>query len=185
MNVLPIFFMILIFSTLATSLQMKIDERLRMIEPDRVQHSFNQLAMAQYQYYANEVRNGRPGAFAPNIAALSAYLPIWEDDVPTRYGMTSNPNALTLTYDTNNPAIAGRIAARLGAVAAVSGNTITAVFASPIDAALMSIFLPRNGDLPMTGDLNMGNGQIFNINTVTTDHIDANTGEFRNIEITP
>ena len=177
--------MILIFSTLATSLQMKIDQRLRMIEPDRVQHSFNQLAMAQYQYYANEVLNGNPGAFAPNIAALSAYLPVWEDDVPTRYDMIAGPNFLTLSYRANNTAIAGRIAARLGAVASVTGNTVTAAFAIPIDAALISIFLPRNGDLPMTGDLDMSNNQIFDINTLETDHIDANTGEFQNIEITP
>ena len=163
MNLLPIIYFIVIFSSLNMSLQTVIQERNLLIEPDRVQHSLNQLALAQYRYYAEKVKDGEEAEFAGDFLTLTSagFLPIWEKDPnpdnPSldRYSMdATDPNNLTLKYKADNEHDAGRIAARLGSVARLDRDdpgTIEVTYATPIDAALMGIFLPRDASLAMTG----------------------------------
>ena len=166
MNLLPIIYFIVIFSSLNMSLQTVIQERNLLIEPDRVQHSLNQLALAQYRYYANEVSAGRSGSYAADFNALKVanLLPIWQldpspaDPTRDRYSMDiSSPGNLVLKYEVDNERDAGAIAARLGSVAMLAdtdgdGDTdeVQVAYSSPIDASLMGIFLPRDASLPMT-----------------------------------
>lgn len=165
MNLLPIIYFIVIFSGLNMSLQTVIQERNLLIEPDRVQHSLNQLALAQYQYYANEVSAGREGSYASDTSTLvsGGFLPFWEidpdPDAPSRdrYSIDTASDNLTLRYKVDNQHDAGRIAARLGSVARPvdedgDGDTdaVEVAYSRPIDAALMGIFLPRDASLPMT-----------------------------------
>ena len=145
------------------SLQAVIQERNLMIESDRVQHSLNQLAMAQYQYYAEQITASPPAAFATTFKELKDedVLSVWvEDRHPLtgsdRYSIHVDPISgnLTLKYKADNQSDAGQIAARLGPVAEVVGpdeNIVHVTYAKPIDAALMGIFLPRDASLPMTG----------------------------------
>ena len=164
MNLLPIIYFIVIFSSLNMSLQTVIRDRNLMIEPDRVQHSLNQLALAQYQYYANQV--GDPDVedaeFAPDLNTLKngGFLPIWKKDPDPdnpgedRYDMEFAGDNLVLKYKADNQHDAGRIAARLGSVARLDPldpGTVEVSYTTPIDASLMGIFLPRDASLAMTG----------------------------------
>ena len=161
MNLLPIIYFIVIFSGLNMSLQTVIQERNLLIEPDRVQHSLNQLALAQYQYYAKQVSDGKAAAFTDEFTTLQTegFLSVWakdpdpDDVTKDRYSMELDGDNLLLKYKADNPADAGRIAARLGAVAELDNNTVKVSYSRPIDASLMGIFLPRDGSLGMTGTL--------------------------------
>ena len=86
----------------------------------------------------------------------------------------------TIRYRAQNGAEAGRIAARLGAVAEVNGNDVTTGFADPTDLTLLDEFLTREdaddefveraGD-EMTGALSfragMGDALDLNGNSLT------------------
>ena len=157
MNVLPTIYFILIFSLLSLGLSFRIEERARSLAPDRVQNTIVQLALAQHRYIADPA-NHHFGGYAWDIAELvsSGYLPVWEPDPAFSFADTISPG-FTIQYTAQNNAEAGRIAARLGAVATVNDNQVTVGFADPTDLALLDGFVERAGD-EMTGALNFATG---------------------------
>ena len=163
MNLFPIIYFIVIFSSLNMSLQTVIREHNLMIEPDHVQRSLNQLALAQYQYYAKQITGGVEAEFAPDLATLKTegFLPVWQEDPhPDNPGLdrysvdATDLENLTLKYKADNQHDAGRIAARFGSVARldpIDPGTVEISYITPIDASLMGIFLPRDASLAMIG----------------------------------
>ncbi len=143
MNVLPTIYFLLIFSLLSLELSLRLEERARSLAPDRVQNAIIQLALAQHRYISDPA-NPHAGSYAGSIAVLAAspYLPLWEDDPAFSFPDTSLPG-FTIGYTAKNNAEAGRIAARLGAVATVAGNQVTVGFADPTDLALLDEFIKR------------------------------------------
>ena len=141
MNVLPAIYFMLVFGLLSLELGFRIEERARSLVPDRVQNSIIQLALAQHRYISDP-GNPHAGSYAGSIALLAAspYLPLWEDDPAYSFPDTALPG-FTIRYSADSNAEAGRIAARLGAVARVSGNHVTAGFADPTDLALLDTFV--------------------------------------------
>ena len=167
MNVLPTIYFMLVFSLLSLGLGFRIEERARSLAPDRVQNTIVQLALAQHRYISDPA-NPNAGSYAGSIPLLAAspYLPLWEADPAFSFPDTSPPG-FTIRYIAKNNAEAGRIAARLGAIAKVAGNQVTVGFADPTDLALLDEFVTRNdaeaefvkraGD-EMTGTLRFGAG---------------------------
>ena len=144
MNVLPSIYFMLIFSLLSLGLSFQVEERARSLVPDRVQNSIIQLALAQHRYISDPANPGF-GSYAGDINTLAAsgYLPVWERDAAFTFANTTQPG-FTIQYSAQNNAEAGRIAARLGAVAQVSGNVVTVGFADPIDLTLLDEFVTRD-----------------------------------------
>ena len=145
MNVLPTVYFMLVFSLMSLGLSFRIEERARSLVPDRVQNSIIQLALAQHRYISDP-DNSFAGRYADNINELNDYLPVWEVepgfaepvfDFPTTGGFT-------IRYIASSNAEAGRIAARLGAVAEVSDNVVTVGFADPTDLALLDEFVTQD-----------------------------------------
>ena len=141
MNVLPTIYFMLVFSLLSLGLSFRIEERARSLVPDRVQNTIVQLALAQHRYISDPA-NPNAGSYAGSIADLvkSTYLPLWEDDPDFSFPDTTPPG-FTIRYNADNNAEAGRIAARLGAIATVSGSQVTVGFADPTDLALLDEFI--------------------------------------------
>ena len=144
MNVLPTVYFMLVFSLMSLGLSFRIEERARSLVPDRVQNSIIQLALAQHRYISDP-DNSYAGSYANDIDTLetSGYLPIWEDDSAFTF-VSTTPPGFTIRYLAKNNAEAGRIAARLGAVAAVSDNVVTVGFADPTDLALLDEFVTQD-----------------------------------------
>lgn len=165
MNVLPTIYFMLIFSLLSLGLSFRIEERARSLVPDRVQNTIVQLALAQHRYISDPA-NPHFGSYAPDIATLetSGYLPVWETNPDFTFASTTPPG-FTIRYTAENNAEAGRIAARLGAIATVAGNQVTVGFADPTDLALLDEFVERAGD-EMTGALSFtaGIGDAIDLN---------------------
>ena len=167
MNVLPSIYFMLIFSLLSLGLSFRIEERARSLVPDRVQNSIVQLALAQHRYISDP-DNPHAGSYAGSIPLLAAspYLPLWEADPAFSFPDTTPPG-FKIRYTAKYNAEAGRIAARLGAIATVAGNTVTVGFADPTDLALLDAFVTpddteagfvlRTGD-EMTGALRFAAG---------------------------
>ena len=216
MNVLPTVYFMLVFSLLSLGLSFRVEERARSLVPDRVQNTIVQLALAQHRYISDP-NNPDAGNYAGDIATLRSYLPIWEEDPGFPEPVFGFPatGGFTIRYQAADNAEAGRIAARLGAVAQVSANTVTASFADPVELALLDTFIShadaedefvsRVGD-EMSGPLNftsgMGNAIDMNQNTLTdvlrviarnpgatgtveADIIVGTTGTFNDILINP
>ena len=167
MNVLPSIYFMLVFSLLSLGLSFRIEERARSLVPDRVQNSIVQLALAQHRYISDP-DNPDAGSYANDISMLSDYLPIWE----TEPGFTEpvfefTTEGFNIRYRASSNAEAGRIAARLGAIARVSDNLVEVGFADPTDLALLDAFVTpddteagfvlRTGD-EMTGALRFTTG---------------------------
>ena len=144
MNVLPTVYFMLIFSLLSLGLSFRIEERARSLVPDRVQNSIIQLALAQHRYISDP-GNPHAGSYAGDIGALSDYLPVWEAEPGFADPVFDFPatGGFTIRYRAASNAEAGRIAARLGAVARVSDNEVTVGFADPTDLALLDAFVTR------------------------------------------
>ncbi len=144
MNVLPTIYFMLVFSLLSLGLSFRIEERARSLVPDRVQNSIVQLALAQHRYISDP-DNPDAGSYANDISMLSDYLPIWEEDPGFAEPVfdLSSIRGFTISYRASNNAEAGRIAARLGAVARVSDNLVEVSFADPTDLALLETFVTR------------------------------------------
>ena len=167
MNVLPSIYFMLIFSLLSLGLSFRIEERARSLVPDRVQNSIVQLALAQHRYISDP-DNPDAGSYAGSIPLLAAspYLPLWEADPAFSFPDTTPPG-FKIRYTAKFNAEAGRIAARLGAIAEVNNNTVTVGFADPTDLALLDAFVTpddteagfvlRTGD-EMTGALRFAAG---------------------------
>ena len=172
MNVLPAIYFMLIFSMLSTGLHFKIQERARSIVPDRVQNSITQVALAQYRYISDIPVSGGNYAGDFDILTSGGHLPIWEDETPPRYTMTVIPK-LQITYSAENEAEAGRIAARIGSIATVSGNNVTVGFSDPLDLALLDLFLPLDGSKKMTGTLQLGGNNLTGADRIETEILDA------------
>ena len=157
MNILPSVYFLLIFSLLSLGLSFRIEERARSLTPDRVQNAIIQLALAQHRHIADP---GNPnfGTYAGDIATLVAdgYLPVWEAD-PDFAFIDTAPPGLTIQYTAADNGEAGRIAARLGAVAQVTGNAVVIGFADPTDLALLDGFIEAAGG-EMTGPLRFAPG---------------------------
>ena len=145
MNVLPTVYFMLVFSLMSLGLSFRIEERARSLVPDRVQNSIIQLALAQHRYISDP-DNSYAGSYANNINELNDYLPIWEAepgfaepvfDFPTKGGFI-------ISYSASSNAEAGRIAARLGAVAKVSDNVVSVSFADPTAMALLDEFVTQD-----------------------------------------
>ena len=156
MNVLPTIYFMLVFSLLSLGLSFRIEERARSLVPDRVQNSIVQLALAQHRYISDP-GNPDAGSYANDISMLSDYLPIWE----TEPGFTEpvfefTTEGFNIRYRASSNAEAGRIAARLGAIARVSDNLVEVGFADPTDLALLDAFVTPNdaeaGFVLRTGD---------------------------------
>ena len=132
----------LVFSLLSTGLSFRIEERARSLVPDRVQNSIIQLALAQHRYISDP-GNPNAGSYAGDIATLSDYLPIWEAEPGFAAPVFNFPSTggFTIRYRAQDSAEAGRIAARIGAVARVNGNEVTVGFADPVDLALLDTFV--------------------------------------------
>ena len=181
MNVLPTVYFMLVFSLLSLGLSFRIEERARSLVPDRVQNAIVQLALAQHRYISDP-GNPASGSYAGDIATLRDYLPVWEADpgFPEPVFAFPAPGGFTIRYQAADNAEAGRIAARLGAVAQVGANTVTVGFADPTDLALLDTFISREdaedefvrraGD-EMSGALGfnagIGNAIDLNQNTLT------------------
>ena len=144
MNVLPTVYFMLVFSLLSLGLSFKIEERARSLVPDRVQNSIIQLALAQHRYISDP-GNPHAGSYAGDIGALGDYLPVWEAEPGFATPVFAFPvsGGFTIRYRAQDNAEAGRIAARIGAVARVSGNNVTIGFADPTDLALLDTFVTR------------------------------------------
>lgn len=144
MNILPTIYFMLVFSLLSAGLSFRIEERARSLVPDRVQNSIIQLALAQHRYISDP-GNPHAGSYAGDIATLSDYLPIWEAEPGFAAPVFNFPSTggFTIRYRAQDNAEAGRIAARIGAVARVSGNEVTVGFADPVDLALLDTFISR------------------------------------------
>lgn len=157
MNVLPTIYFMLVFSLLSLGLSFQIEERARSLAPDRVQNVIVQLALAQHRHISDPA-NPDFGSYAPDIATLAAsgYLPVWEPDPDFIFDFPA-PTGFTIRYTAENNAEAGRIAARLGAVAMVTANQVSVGFADPTDLALLDAFVERAGD-EMTGPLSFATG---------------------------
>ena len=142
MNILPTIYFMLVFSLLSTGLSFRIEERARSVVPDRVQNSIIQLALAQHRYISDP-GNPDAGSYAGDIATLSDYLPIWEAEPGFAAPVFNFPSTggFTIRYRAQDNAEAGRIAARIGAVARVNGNEVTVGFADPTDLALLDTFV--------------------------------------------
>ena len=195
MNVLPTIYFMLVFSLLSLGLTFRIEERARSLVPDRVQNTIVQLAMAQHRHIADPA-NPNFGAYAGDIATLAAtgYLPVWEAD-PDFIFTDTIPPGLEIQYTAGDNAEAGRVAARLGAIAQVTGNVVAVGFADPTDLALLDEFVERAGDIMsgalefdagigaainlndnnLTNALNIFARQINATNEVNTDTVNANT----------
>lgn len=134
----------LVFSLLSTGLSFRIEERARSLVPDRVQNGIIQLALAQHRYISDPA-NPNAGSYAGDTAELSDYLPVWEAEPGFEAPVFAFPatGGFTIRYRAASNAEAGRIAARLGAVARVSGNEVTVGFADPTDLALLDSFVTR------------------------------------------
>ena len=216
MNVLPTVYFMLVFSLMSLGLSFRIEERARSLVPDRVQNSIVQLALAQHRYISDP-DNPHAGSYAGDINALSDYLPVWEAEpgfAEPVFGLPTT-GGFTIRYSASNNAEAGRIAARLGAIARVSDNVITVGFADPTDLALLDEFVTqddaqdefvrRDGD-EMTGTLSFsaGLGEAIDLNqnsltdvlriiarnpaasgTVEADIIVGTTATFNDILINP
>ena len=168
MNVLPSVYFMLVFSLLSLGLSFRIEERARSLVPDRVQNSIIQLALAQHRYISDPA-NPDVGSYAGDIAELSDYLPVWEAEPGFAAPVFGFPTTggFTIRYRADSNAEAGRIAARLGAVATVSSAEVTVGFADPTDLALLELFVTedeaddayvlRAGD-EMTGSLSFATG---------------------------
>ncbi|MDE0156064.1 MAG: hypothetical protein OXI88_00435 [Gammaproteobacteria bacterium] len=181
MNILPTIYFMLVFSLLSLGLSFRVEERARSLVPDRVQNAIIQLALAQHRYISDP-GNPASGSYAGDIATLSDYLPIWEPEPGFATPVFAFPatGGFTIRYQAADNAEAGRIAARLGAVAQVSANTVTVGFADPTDLALLDTFISREdaedefvrkaGD-EMTGALSftggIGGAIDLNQNTLT------------------
>ena len=144
MNILPTIYFMLVFSLLSLGLGFKIEERARSLVPDRVQNSIIQLALAQHRYISDP-GNPNAGSYAGDIVALGDYLPVWETEPGFAAPVFAFPasGGFTIRYRAQDNAEAGRIAARIGAVARVSGNNVTVGFADPTDLALLDTFVTR------------------------------------------
>lgn len=145
MNVLPTVYFMLVFSLLSLGLSFRVEERARSLVPDRVQNAIVQLALAQHRYISDP-GNPASGNYAGDIATLRDYLPIWEADpgFPDPVFAFPASGGFTIRYQAADNAEAGRIAARLGAVAQVSANAVTVGFADPTDLALLDTFISRD-----------------------------------------
>ncbi len=187
MNVLPAIYFMLIFSMLSAGLHLKIQERARSIVPDRVQNGITQIALAQYRYISDIAVSG--GNYAGDFATLKSggHLPIWEDEIPPKYTMTVIPG-LQITYEAENQAEAGRVAARIGSTATVSGDNVTVGFADPLDLALLDLFLPLDGSKSMQGTLSFNSGignavELGGNNLVGAERVETETLEANEITV--
>ena len=144
MNILPTVYFMLVFSLLSLGLSFKIEERARSLVPDRVQNSIIQLALAQHRYISDP-GNPHAGSYAGDTGALGDYLPVWEAEPGFAAPVFAFPTSggFTIRYRAQDNAEAGRIAARIGAVARVNGNNVTVGFADPTDLALLDSFVTR------------------------------------------
>ena len=170
MNVLPTIYFMLVFSLLSLGLSLRIEERARSLVPDRVQNVIVQLALAQHRHISDPA-NPDFGSYAPDIATLAArgYLPVWEPD-PDFIFAGATPPGFTIQYRAQNNAEAGRIAARLGAVATVASNRVSVGFADPTDLALLDEFVERAGDEmngPLSFSAGIGDAIDLNQNSLT------------------
>ena len=181
MNILPAIYFMLVFSLLSLGLSFRIEERARSLVPDRVQNSIIQLALAQHRYISDP-GNPQAGAYAGDIDTLGDYLPVWEAEPGFAEPVFDFPaiGGFTIRYNAASNAEAGRIAARLGAVAQVNDSEVTVGFADPTDLALLDLFVTREqaedlfvqraGD-EMTGPLSfsagIGNALDLNGNSLT------------------
>ena len=168
MNILPTIYFMLVFSLLSLGLSFRIAERARSLVPDRVQNSIIQLALAQHRHISDP-GNPNAGSYAGDIGALGDYLPVWEAEPGFAAPVFAFPSTggFTIRYRARDNAEAGRIAARLGAVAQVSNNEVTVGFADPTDLTLLDTFISREdaedefvkraGD-EMTGALSFASG---------------------------
>ena len=95
------------------------------------------------------------GSYAGSICSCwlpAHYLPVWDAEqrfADPAFSFPRRPpcRASTIRYSAaSNNAEAGRIAARLGAVARVSGNHVTVGFADPTDLALLDTFVTEQED---------------------------------------
>lgn len=145
MNVLPAVYFMLVFSLMSLGLSFRIEERARSLVPDRVQNSIVQLALAQHRYISDP-GNPHAGSYAGDIAELNNYLPIWETEPGFAEPVFDFPasGGFAIRYIASSNAEAGRIAARLGAVARVSDNVVTVGFADPTDLALLDEFVTQD-----------------------------------------
>ena len=144
MNTLPTVYFMLVFSLMSLGLSFQVEERARSLVPDRVQNSIIQLALAQHRHISDPA-NPNAGSYAGDIDALGDYLPVWEAEPGFAAPVFGFPatGGFTVRYRAASNAEAGRIAARIGAVARVSGNDVTVGFADPTDLALLDTFLTR------------------------------------------
>ncbi len=168
MNILPTIYFMLVFSLLSLGLSFRIEERARSLVPDRVQNSIVQLALAQHRYISDP-NNPQAGAYAGDIDTLGDYLPVWEAEPGFAEPVFDFPatGGFTIRYNATSNAEAGRISARLGAVAQVNDSEVTVGFADPTDLALLDLFVTqeqaedlfvqRAGD-EMTGPLSFSAG---------------------------
>lgn len=211
MNLLPVIYFMLIFSLMSTGLNLQIAERARSLIPDRVQNTIVQLALAQHRHISDPANNPWMGTYAADIATLETrgYLPVWEADTAFSF-VDTTPPGFSIRYQAEDNAEAGRIAARLGAIARVSDNVVTVGFADPTDLALLDTFLELAGGAgpgdEMTGPLHFAAdiGDAINLNqnsltdilnlsarnatntgTVTANIIIGDTATFNDININP
>ena len=181
MNILPTIYFMLVFSLMSLGLSFRIEERARSLVPDRVQNSIIQLALAQHRYISDP-GNPDAGNYAGDIATLGDYLPIWEPEPGFAAPVFAFPatGGFTIRYRAADNAEAGRIAARLGAVARVNNNEVTVGFADPTDLALLDTFITeddadaafvlRAGDEmsgPLSFSTGIGNAIDLNGNSLT------------------
>lgn len=174
----------LVFSLLSLGLTFRVEERARSLAPDRAQNVIVQLALAQHRYIADPASPGF-GSYAGDVATLVAtdYLPVWEADPAVSFS-DAIPPGLEIQYTAGDEGEAGRIAARLGAIAQVTGNVVTVGFADPTDLALLDAFVERDGDT-MTGPLEFAAGlgaaidlngnSLTNALNIAANTVEANT----------
>ena len=211
MNLLPTIYFMLVFSLMSLGLNLRIAERARALTPDRVQNTIIQLALAQHRHISDPANNPWMGTYAADIATLETrgYLPVWEADAAFSFG-DSTPPGFSIRYQAEDNAEAGRVAARLGAVARINANVVTVGFADPTDLALLDSFVALAGGAgpgnEMTGTLHFaaGIGEAIDLNqnsltdvlrlsarnatntgTVTANIIVGDTATFNDININP
>ena len=175
MNILAPLYFLIIFGLLSQGLALRIQERERSIVPDRVQNGIIQIALAQHRHISDPA-SPFPGSYAADLPALraSGYLPVWEDDPGFRIPPITPPG-FTIEYTAEDAGEAGRIAARMGNIATVTGNVIVVGFADPTDLALLDSFVELAGDT-MLGDLDMGGFTLTNASALGTQTLTVQNG---------
>ena len=148
--------MVIVVGLLLNNFKTQIDAREQQADIDAVTLTFTQLAQAQYQRRTTFKKTARPQdgmkGYAANTTVLvdEHYLPIFKDR-HSRWTFDISVG-LKINFDAGDAFTANQIAARLGALASVTGDVVTVGFASPTELALLNGFVEKAGDT-MTGQL--------------------------------